>query len=411
MSSEPHTVETAPPFDALNPYPWFAWMRQHERVYQGPGTHSWYVFGYHDVLRVLNPPIKPTAQDPIIFSVQLPERAERYLAKNGIIFTDPPRQRAVREVLNPAFSPRALKDLYAARITSIIDGLLDQVIGAEETDVVASLVYSIPVLVISEMLGVPRADRETFQQWAAQAVGLARVEGASFVSRVPEMEEYFWQAIAQRRQQPPGEASDLVSVLVHGCPHDGVALSPDELLGNCETLLLGGFETTAHLLTNLFRVLDAFPEVQEQVWQNPALVSPLIEETLRYFSPLHFIMHRTTREVELCGKVIPENQMIMPLLSSANRDEEVFDHPETFDLMRFAQAAPNHVAFGFRGTHFCLGAPLARLEASLTMQRLIARMEQIRLVPGTPLKPRHSTIGMLPVMNGVQSLPVTFKRR
>src|SRR2546421_3091385 len=135
MSSEQYVVETAPPFDVLNPYPWFAWMRQHERVYQEPNMQSWYVFGYQDVLRVLNPPIKPTPQDPIIFSVQLPERAERYLAKNGIIFTDPPRQRAVREVLNPAFSPRALQDLYAARIISIIDGLLDQVIDGEEMDV------------------------------------------------------------------------------------------------------------------------------------------------------------------------------------------------------------------------------------------------------------------------------------
>src|SRR5260370_8368493 len=97
MSSEPHTVETAPLFDVFNPYPWFAWMRQHEPVYQHPDTHSWYVFGYHDVLRVLNPPIKPTAQDPIIFSVQLPARAERYLGKDGIIFTDPPPHPALRQ--------------------------------------------------------------------------------------------------------------------------------------------------------------------------------------------------------------------------------------------------------------------------------------------------------------------------
>src|SRR5205807_4050886 len=221
----------------------------------------------------------------------------------------------------------------------------------------------------------------------------------------------FWQAIAQRRQQSPGDSPDLISMLVHGCPHDGVALSQDELLGNCETLLLGGFETTAHLLTNLFRVLDAFPEVQQQVWQNPALVPPLIEETLRYLSPVHIIARRTTREAELGGKVIPEHQMVISLLGSANRDEQVFANAESFELMRFAKTAPNHVAFGFRGTHFCLGAPLARLEANLTMQRLIARVEQIRVVPGIPLKPPPSILGMVPVVNGVQSLPVTFKRR
>src|SRR5260370_29933381 len=99
----------------------------------------------------------------------------------------------------------------------------------------------------------------------------------------------------------------------------------------------------------------------------------------------------------------------MPLMCSANRDEQVFDPAETFELMRFAKTAPNHVAFGFRGTHLCLGAPLARLEATLMMQRLIARVEQISLVPGAPLKPLHSTLGIVPVINGVQSLPVTFK--
>ena len=141
------------------------------------------------------------------------------------------------------------------------------------------------------------------------------------------------------------------------------------------------------------------------------IASALIEETLRYLSPIHFNPHLTTREAELGGRVIPENQVVMPLLASANRDEQVFARGESFELMRFAKTAPNHVAFGFRGTHFCLGAPLARLEANLMMQRLIARVEQIRVVPGILLKPPPSILGMVPVVNGVQSLPVTFKRR
>src|SRR5260370_24456831 len=305
MSSEPRTVETAPPFDALNPYPWFAWMRQHERVYQDPNTHLWYVFGYQDVLHALNPPIKPTAQDPIVFSADYLVPDENAVMVESIIFTDPPRQRAVREVLPPTFSPKVLQDNYAARITSIIDGLLDQIIDAEEVDVVAALAYEIPVLVITELLGVPQADREAFKHWAAQIVGRAEVEGASLAFRVPELKHYFLQAITQRRQHPPEEHADLITTLLQGCPHDGVALNETELLGNCELLLIAGFETTAHLLTNLFRVLDPFPEVQQQVWQNPALVPPLIDETLRYLPPVHFQMRRTTKEVELGGKLIP----------------------------------------------------------------------------------------------------------
>src|SRR2546421_7734143 len=398
MSSQPHTVETAPPFDALNPYPWFAWMRQHERVYQDPDTHLWYVFGYHDVLRVLNPPLKPTAENPIVFSSQLPIGAEHATTQGSILFTDPPRQRAIRDLLTPAFSPKSLQDRYAARITSIIDELLDQVIDAGEMDVVATLAYAIPVMVIAELLDVPKEDREAIQHLVIKSFRLVKMEGASLAHRVPELEQYFWQAIAQRRQHSPEDHPDLITTLVHGCPHDGVALNEAELLGNCELLAAAGFESTAHLLANLFRVLDAFPEVQQQVWQNPALVSPLIEETLRYLSPVHFNPHLTTREAELGGRVIPENQVVMPLLASANRDEQVFARGESFELMRFANTAPNHVACGFRGTHFCLGAPLARLEANLMMQRLITRIEQIRVVPGIPLKPPPSILGMVPVV-------------
>ena len=184
-----------------------------------------------------------------------------------------------------------------------------------------------------------------------------------------------------------------------------------ELLGNCELLLIAGFETTAHLLTNLLRVLDAFPQVQEQVWQNQTLISPLIEETLRYLSPVHVQVRWTSREVEVGGKVIPANQMVMPVLSSANRDEQVFARASSFELMRFARSTAIHMAFGFRGTHFCLGAPLARLEAALSMGRLIARMQQVRVVAGVALKPIITEGLLVPGSNGVQALPVTFKRR
>src|SRR5260370_15115585 len=119
MSSEPRTVETAPPFDALNPYPWFAWMRQHERVYQDPDTHLWYVFGYHDVLLVLNPPLKPTAENPIVFSSHLPIGAEHATTQRSILFTHPPRHPAIRDLLTPSFSPKPLQHRYPAHIPSI----------------------------------------------------------------------------------------------------------------------------------------------------------------------------------------------------------------------------------------------------------------------------------------------------
>lgn len=410
MSSELQTEASAPICDPLNPYPWFAWMRHNARVYQDGTTQIWYVFGYHDVLSVLNPPLKPSEDDPLLFTSRMMEGTERYWAQGSLVFTDPPRQRAVRGVLNPAFSPKVVQEQYAPQITSLIDRLLDQVIDKGEMDVVASLTYALTLPTISEVLKIPQEDREAFEHWTIQSLGLEE-DSRSFYSRVPAMEEYFLRTLEERHHQETKDALDPISLLVHGCPVDGVALTQEEQLGNCEALPIVGTEATTNLITNLFRVLTTFPHVQQQVWENPALIPALIEETLRYFSPLHLIPYRTLKQVELGGKIIPENQIIMALLSSANRDEEVFANPDSFDLLRFATTPANHVAFGYRGAHFCLGAPLARMETTLLIQRLIARMEHIRLVPGTSLQPLHVPIGLIPMYSGLQFFPVTFQRR
>lgn len=410
MSRALYTDTSAPSFDALNPYPWFAWMRRNAPVYQDPATQLWYVFGYHDVLRIINPPLKPTEEDPLLFTSRVMEGTERYWAQDSLVFTDPPRQRAVRSVLNPAFSPKVVQEHYAPPIAALINKLLDQVIDDEQMDVVAHLTYSLTLPTISEVLRIPQKDRDAFEHWTIQSLGLEE-DSRSFYSFVPAMEQYFTRTLEERRHQGNEDAPDPISRLVYGCPADGVALTQGERLGNCEALPIVGTEATSNLITNLFRVLDAFPDVQQQVWENPDLVPALIEETLRYFSPLHLIPYRALQPVELGGKVIPENQIILALLSSGNRDEEVFEDSDSFNLMRFATAPPNHMAFGFRGAHFCLGAPLARLETTLLMQQIIARMENIRIVPGASLKPLHVPIGMIPMYSGLQSLPVTFQRR
>jgi cytochrome P450 len=410
MPTEPEA--TFPPsFDALDPYPWFEWMRRNDPVHQD-SSGVWYLFGYHDVLTALNPPTRPTPEVPVLFSSIPPKdpSSERNVTGGSIIVADPPRQRAVRQTLNATFSPKVLHDRYASRITVIIDELIDEIIDSREVDIVP-LAYSIPVQVIGDMLGVAKSDRPELQQWADQCIGRAEIADSSVIMRSPDLEQYFLRSIDRRRRQSGEGHDDLITTLIRACPHDGVSLEPEELLGNCELLLLAGFETTAHLLANIIRILDSFPNVQQQVWQNPELVPAFIEEALRYFSPVHSQIRYTTREVEIGGKVIPENQMIAPLLASANRDEQVFAHPDVFDLFRFVNAAPIHVAFGLRGTHFCLGAPLARLEATLTMQRLIARIEQIRMVPGTEVQAIPGNFGTVPLVNGIQKFPVTFKRR
>jgi cytochrome P450 len=404
-------LQAAPAFDALEPNAWFAWHRRYEPVWQDPATTAWYVFCYRDVLRVLNPPVKPTPQDPIVFSNRLPTAGGRHVAMQGSLgFSDPPRQKAVRGLLNPAFSPAVILATYAARITALIDELLNQVIESGEVDVVA-LAYELPVLVMCDLLGLPRDDRALFKHWAALIVGNTRILEAGIKADLADLTAYFTRAIEQRRQHPLAGHPDVISTLARGCPHDGIPLSEEELLGNCELLLLAGSETTAHLLTALVLVLDRFPEIQQQVWQDQDLIPPFIEETLRWRSPDHVQIRFTTQEAEIGGKIIPGEQMVIAVLTSANRDEQVFPEADTFDVKRFAGRAPNHVAFGFRGTHYCLGAPLARLEAGLLMQRLIARVQDIRAVPGVPLEALPTSLGMIPLVNGVVALPVTFKRR
>jgi cytochrome P450 len=397
--------------DPVDPYPWFAHMREHRPVYQDPAMGVWCVFRYHDVLRVLNPPIRPTAEDPILFSSETPAGPQRIPTQHSIISTDPPRQRVVRNLLTPAFTPKALRERYTARIVSVVDQLLDEAVADGGMDVVAKLSYRVPIAVITDMLGLSSTDSSTFQSWAAEVIERTAVGDQGIELHIPQLSEYLGQVIEERRRAPAAGASDIISLLVHGQPADGVALSPEELLGNAELLLLAGLETTAHLLTNVFRVLCDLPEVQRELWRDPGLVSAMVEETLRFLSPVHAQTRRATTDLELGGQAIPANSMIVPLLSSANRDSEVFDRPEEFDLRRYADSAPNHAAFGFRGTHFCLGAPLARLEANLTLQRIIQRIERITAVPGVKRAALPRAFAPVPLVNGLRSLPVNFGAR
>lgn len=398
--------------DPLDPYSWFAHMRAHHPVYQDPETASWYVFRYDDVLRVLNPPIRPTVENPIVFSSYVPMGQTRTLTQDSIIMIDPPRQRAVRGLLNPTFAPNSLRQRYSGRITSLVDGLLDPLGSGDEVDVVATIAYTLPIMVISDLLGIPEWDATQFRDWTLRGVQVDfRGDDTDIETTMPDLTRYLVDLMADRRASPSTEDGDVLTALVHGCPADGVALSAEELLGNSELLLLAGFETTAHLLTNLFRVLGDRPDVQRQVWQDPTLIPDLVEETLRYLSPVNLQFRRTTTDVEVGGELIPADSLVLPLLTSANRDERVFDNADRFDLTRYASGAPDHVAFGFRGTHFCLGAPLARLEATLFLQRLVARTSRIEMVAGAVREPLPLTFTKVPLVNGLRRLPVIWNCR
>jgi cytochrome P450 len=217
----------------------------------------------------------------------------------------------------------------------------------------------------------------------------------SFGQAMREMGGYFTRLLAERRREP---RPDLMTSLLNA-QVDGQRLTELELLGFCALLLIAGNETTTNLLTNAVLSLDEVDDQRQQVLQDVSLLPSAIEETLRYRSPVQSMFRASAHDVELGGQRIPADAPVVAWIGSANRDEGVFKDPEKFDLHRDAQT---HLAFGY-GIHFCLGAPLARLEARIALGELYRRFPQVRVVPGARLQPRDSTI-----VYGLRQLPVTL---
>ncbi len=374
--------------DPLNPFPWYAAMRQQNPVWCDP-SGIWHVFAYPDVQRVLS--------DWQVFSSERrePDGGVESALSASLISSDPPRHRQLRNMVTQAFTPKAVDDLTPG-ISSIVDDLLREAEARGEMDLVADFATPLPVTVIAQLLGIPVSDRALFKLWSDAVVSHSyRSGGMSFGQAMREMGAYFMQLVAARRREP---RADLISRLLEA-QVDGEHLSDLELLGFCALLLVAGNETTTNLLTNAVLSLDDAPDERQQLLQDMSLLPGAIEETLRYRSPVQSMFRSSTREVELGGQLIPADAAIVAWIGSANRDAGVFDDPDRFDLLRNAQ---KHLAFGF-GIHFCLGAPLARLEARIALEALYRRFPHVRVVAKTRLEPLNSTI-----VYGLRELPVTL---
>ncbi len=378
----------------LDPFPLYEVMRQSHPVYFDPRRQSWNVFCYEDVQRVLS--------DYETFSSQF-RGARQADAQNSfaasIISTDPPRHRQLRSLATQAFTPRAV-DALAPRITAIVQEHLDRVQGAGGMEVISDLAYPLPVIVIAELLGIPSQDRERFKRWSDYAVASAndlddvdigRFQGTEMM----EMGMYFMNMIAQRRASP-GE--DLISGLLEASI-DGEHLSQIELLGFCVLLLVAGNETTTNLLGNAMLTFAEHPEQWEELRAHPELIPQAIEEVLRFRSPVQAMFRYSRQEAEFQGRKLPANSHVIAWIGSANHDGSLFPQPETFDIHR----TPNrHIAFG-HGIHYCLGAPLARLEAKIALGAMLERYPAFELAPGADLKRQPSLI-----VYGLHDVPIKF---
>ena len=371
-----------PPHSLLDPFAWYAALRSQGPVVRDPRSGMWMVFDYDGVQRTLS--------DWKNFSSQQGrargENAQSALS-SSIISTDPPRHRQLRALVEQAFTPRQVRAL-APRIEELVDELLGRVERTGRMDFILDFAYPLPVIVIAEILGIPAADRDAFKRWSD-----AVVTGDPSGSR--EMAVYFGRLIAQRRHVP-GE--DLISGLI-AAQVEGEHLDPQELLGFCILLLVAGNETTTNLLANTVLCWRDAPQAYARVQAERALLPGTIEESLRYRSPVQSMYRVTAQEVELGGQTLAAHSPVLAWIGSANRDEAQFPAADRFDPAR----TPNrHLAFG-HGVHFCLGAPLARLEATLALGAVLDRLPHLRVAPGTVLEPVQSQI-----VSGVKRLPVLF---
>ena len=367
-------------------YSWFEEMRVHHPVFQDERTHLWQVFRYEDVLAVLT--------DYSRFSSQAYDFTGGFL-KNSLIAKDPPDHRKLRNLVNQAFTPRAVARL-SDRITQITQELLDEVRLQGKMDIVSDIAFPLPAKVIAELLGVPSEDWNIFQRWArvdSSDPAISRQEAGRTMHE--EMFNYFSVLLEERRRAPQ---EDLISSL-STAEVDGERLSEPELLSFCMLLLAAGQETTKNLITNAIVCLTDYPDRMERLIREPALMPTAIEEVLRYLPPVWFLFRQTKTDVELAGQHIPANQVVLAWTASANRDQARFPDPDRFDIER----EPNrHLAFG-HGIHFCVGAPLARLEAKIALPMMLQQLRGIQRVEGIPITV-HTGIVFV-----IRSLPVTFK--
>jgi hypothetical protein len=395
------------PFDdsmRADPYPAYQRLRSSDPVHWNDELGAWFLTRYDDVsagLRDLR--LSANRAGPLEKLANSPDLAPffRFLG-NRMLLTDPPRHTRLRSLVNKAFTPRAV-EARGPHIQQVVDSLLDRVLPTGKMDVVADLAFPLPAIVIAEMLGLPPEDRDRLKAWSDAFVvyftkppaQVTHEDYARGIWGMNEMSAYVREIIAKRRLEP---RDDLLSALVHA-EESGDQLTEEELVANVNLLLIAGHETTTGWIGSGVLSLVRHPEQLERVRRNPELVATAIEELLRYDTPVHFTHRIALEDMEVGGKTIRAGQWVHLVLAAANRDPEQFPEPDQLDIAR----SPNHhVGFG-AGHHFCLGAPLARLEVTIAFSTLLRQTNQWRLL--TDEVPFNDSFNA----RGPRKLPVSFQ--
>src|SRR6266496_691690 len=360
-----------------NPYPLYHQLRAQDPVLWDEQVTAWVLTRYNDVAAVLRDP-RFSAARMSIGTEWIPEELQAKLVPpvravmRQILFLDPPDHTRLRGLVVKAFTPRVVESLRP-RIQAIVDDLLDAVQPSGRINFIQDFAYPLPAIVIAEMLGVPPEDRHLFIKWTNDFARLLDGFEMTFedviqaLSGVSEFMDYFRAIIKQRRTEP---RDDLLQAMITA-EEQGDKLTEEELLGNCVLLLAAGHGTTTHLLGNGMLALLRNPEQLELWKKHPELASSAVVELLRYDSPVLLTSRHPKEDMEIGGKQISEGQEVILGLGAANHDPAQFSNPDQLDLSR---PESRHMAFGL-GVHFCLGAPLARLEAEIAFNTLLRRLQ------------------------------------
>jgi cytochrome P450 len=376
-----------------DPYTYFARIREEDPVHWNERWKGWLVTRYEDVVGVLRDYERFSSDRMASLILELqPEDRDRlsllinYFSK-WLVFTDPPYHTRVRMLINKAFTPTTVERLRP-RIRQLIDQLLSAVAAKRHMEFIKEFAFQLPVIVISEYMGVPPEDREMVKEWSDETsrVFFIRADEPDRRERsqrgLQHLLEYFEPLVHERRLHP---RDDLIYALVQA-EERGDLLSHEEVLATCTVLIFAGHETTTNLLANGVVALMEHRQQWDLLRENPQLVRPAVEELLRYDGPVKATFRWVKEDTELGGKHLREGDRMLVVLAAANRDPEKFPQPDVLDITR----NPNpHVAFG-HGIHICLGAPLARLEAQEAFLALTQRFPSLRLAD----RPReyHRTI-------------------
>lgn len=404
-------VDLLTPENLRNPHPLLGRMRDEMPIYHVQhmelGSYPWMLTRYEDSINLLND--DRFTKDYVRIPNQQKRTGERsnedYMMEAAaainrhILTLDPPDHTRLRALIHKAFTPNMIRSLET-RIQAITDGLIDRMLEKGEVDFISDFAFPLPVTVIAELLGIPHEDQAKFREWS-QAIIMGGSRGADFDAvgvAALEFIMYFHEQFDARRETP---REDLLTALVQA-EEAGDKLDPQELISMVFLLLVAGHETTVNLLGNGMLALLQHPDQKQLLAEHPELSKTAVDELLRFDGPVGVsTMRWALEDVEYYGVTIPAGAMVVASLLGANRDPEMFANPDTLDITR----SPNkHIAFG-NGIHYCVGAPLARMEGAIAFNTLLRRVPNLALTVDVDELEWNPTI----LLHGMKHMPVSVR--